>query len=47
MDIRYIQELLGHESLATTEIYDAGGKLIAVHQKYPVDTGGQRVEDEE
>lgn len=28
-------------------IYDEDGKLIERHQKYPIDTGHQRVEDEE
>ena len=27
------------------EIYDAQGKLIAIHEKYPVDTGHQPVEE--
>lgn len=35
LDIRYVQELLGHESLATTEIYTrvSIGRLKAVHKK--------------
>ena len=29
----------------TQEIYDANGRLIAIHQKYPVDTGHQDVSE--
>ncbi|MCA0458981.1 MAG: hypothetical protein LCI00_33840 [Chloroflexi bacterium] len=31
----------------TQEIYNANGRLIAIHQKYPVDTGHQDVSESE
>lgn len=30
----------------TQRIYDKSGRLVAVHQKYPTDTGHQGAEDE-
>ena len=31
----------------TQEIYDANGRLIAIHQKHPIDTGHQDVSEGE
>lgn len=45
---RYVKEV--NESEETMrfyqEIYDQEGQLVEVHQKYPEDTGHQRVEKE-
>ena len=45
---RYVKEVDAQE--VTTrfyqEIYNAEGKLVEVHQKFPTDTGHQRMEQE-
>ena len=43
---RYIKEVNAQEETARfyQEIYDAEGKLVEVHQKFPTDTGHQKME---
>ena len=46
---RYIKIVDANEKTAafTQEIYDDEGRLIEIHQKYPVDTDHHRVESAE
>ena len=45
---RYVKEVNKSEETVRfyQEIYDQEGQLVEVHQKYPEDTGHQRVEKE-
>ncbi len=45
---RIVKIVDGNESTVSffQEVYDDNGKLIETHQKYPEDTGHQKVEDE-
>jgi hypothetical protein len=42
---RYLKEVDGDESTLRfwQEIYDEQGKLVEIHEKYPVDKGHQKV----
>ena len=42
---RYVKETDAEEITVSfcQEIYDTEGKLVEIHQKYPVDTGHRRV----
>ncbi len=42
---RYLKEVNANEETFRfwQEIYDDGGKLVEVHEKYPVDKGHQKV----
>ena len=42
---RYLKEVDDQETTVRfwQEIYDDQGKLVEIHQKYPVDTGHQRI----
>lgn len=42
---RYLKEVNGNESTVRfrQEIYDDKGKLVEVHEKFPVDKGHQKV----
>ena len=46
---RYVKEVDAEESTVSfyQEVYDAGGTLRTVHQKYPVDLGHQQVTGDE
>lgn len=45
---RYIKEVNAQEETISfyQEIYNAEGKLVEVHRKFPMDTGHQRMEQE-
>ncbi|MBI2502561.1 MAG: hypothetical protein HYW07_04935 [Candidatus Latescibacteria bacterium] len=45
---RYIKEVNAQEETVSfyQEIYNAEGKLVEVHRKFPMDTGHQRTEQE-
>jgi len=45
---RYVKEVDAEENALRfyQEIYDASGKLVEVHEKYPVDLGHRKVEGE-
>lgn len=42
---RYVKEVDAEENTVRflQEIYDADGKLVEIHEKYPTDTGHQKV----
>ena len=44
---RYLKEVDASESTIRfwQEIYDEQGRLVEIHEKYPVDRGHQRVEE--
>lgn len=43
---RYIKEVDGFESTVRfwQELYDESGRLVEVHEKYPIDKGHRRIE---
>ena len=43
--VRYCKEVDAHEATLRfwQEVYDGNGKLVEVHEKYPVDKGHQKV----
>lgn len=45
---KYVKEVDGKEQTVRfyQEIYDGEGKLVEIHEKYPVDTGHRRVREE-
>lgn len=46
---RYVKEVDAEENTLRfyQQIYDSDGRLVEVHEKYPVDTGHQKVEGAE
>jgi hypothetical protein len=46
---RYIKEVDANENTLRfyQQVYNADGKLVEVHEKYPVDRGHQKVEGEQ
>lgn len=46
---RYVKEVDADENTLRfyQEIYDESGKLVEIHEKYPVDRGHQKVDGEE
>lgn len=46
---RYVKEVDTEETTVRfyQQIYDSNGKLVEVHEKYPVDRGHQKVADDE
>ena len=42
---RYVKEVDATEKIVKfwLEIYDTGGQLVEIHEKYPVDTGHRKV----
>jgi len=44
---RYVKEVDADENTVRfwQEIYDDQGKLVEIHEKYPVDTGHQQVQE--